>query len=233
MPKSNTRTERDDKRGQEGNNDLVSADTVDPLSGKRKLSANECGLKSYEIEGISKDELAVFYQGLSTILAIRLTRIQAEALRIGHLKAFNDAQTVKVSADKDESERLIKFCKARFELLTTERILCAVKCRYQGEQVSEGRWQRMRLIVLRNSIIFDPGFYGPRVSTQSSIFHSKQVSCFVFYFSKNFWGFIDTLCVLVYPATIVSFVSTKMDGVLQSKRMEFSLLPRTCNIVLI
>jgi hypothetical protein len=138
-------------------------------------SSTDCGFIGSQIEGMSRNELAVFYQHISSVLASRLTRIQAEALRIGHLKAFNDAQTVKVSADKYEIERLTKFCKKRYELLATERILCAVKCRYQGEQMSEGRWNRMRLIILRNSIIFDPEFYGSRVSTQSVVVHCQQV----------------------------------------------------------
>ena len=143
------------------------------IQGRR--SSVDIGFKGFEIEGMNKVDLATFYQRLSLILATRLTRIQAEALRIGHLKAFNDAQTVMVGADKDESERLIKFCKTRFQLLTTERILSTVKCWYQSEQMSGGRWNRMRLLILRNSIIFDPGFYGPRVSTQSFAVHGQQV----------------------------------------------------------
>jgi hypothetical protein len=140
-----------------------------------RRSSADCGFNGFEIEGMSRDELAAFYQSLSSVLATRLTRVQAEALRIGHLKAFNDARTVKVSADKDETERLTKFCKKRYELLSTERILCAVKCRYQSDQMSEGRWNRMRLIILRNSIVFDPGFYGPRASTQFMVVHRQQV----------------------------------------------------------
>mmetsp|Transcript_55748 Transcript_55748/g.116628 ORF Transcript_55748/g.116628 Transcript_55748/m.116628 type:complete len:760 (-) Transcript_55748:1370-3649(-) len=137
----------------------------------RRASAGD-----FDIGGADASELADLYRGLAVNIATHLSRVQAEVIRVGSLRAFSDRQTVMV--EMDEGERLRVDCVKRFSLPMNERLLLKAKCHYNstsGSIVRGNSVVKMRLILLANYIVFDPAFYGPKLSATAACYQCSQV----------------------------------------------------------
>ena len=133
-------------------------------------------LPDYAIAGLSVTELPNFFRGYAISLATQLSRIQAEVIRIGGLRAFSDRQTVMIEVDEDENIR--KSCIRQFSLPINERLLLKARC---FQQENGGKGQKIRLVMLANHVVFDPAFFGPTISANAQLFPCHQVcfkSCF-------------------------------------------------------
>ena len=112
-----------------------------------------------------------FFRGYAISLATQLSCIQADVIRIGGLRAFSDRQTVMIAIDEDENLR--KSCIRQFALPMNERLLLKARCFYNKGQGGKGT--KMRLILLGNYIVLDPGFFGPSISTNADLIPCNQV----------------------------------------------------------
>ena len=132
-------------------------------------------LPDYAIAGICLNELPDFFRGYAISLAMQVSRIQAEVIRIGGLRALSDRQTVMIEVDEDENLR--KSCIRQFSLPMNERLLLKARC-FHKSQATKGN--KTRLVVLANYIIFDPAFFGPAISTNAELFPCHQVESLTF-----------------------------------------------------
>lgn len=146
-------------------------------------------LRQIGMEGCPDCVLYDFYRGLSVMLGRQLSRIQMETIRIGNLKNLNDEQSI--LADQDRVEMLRTSVINTFGLPMNEKLLTSAKCHFKRLPIrshSQSPWEggsklpmhefrnrRMRLIILSNSLVIDPAFYGPEVSAKSSIFQVRQL----------------------------------------------------------
>mmetsp|Transcript_29313 Transcript_29313/g.77001 ORF Transcript_29313/g.77001 Transcript_29313/m.77001 type:complete len:1413 (+) Transcript_29313:40-4278(+) len=101
-----------------------------------RLVVNMAKESDHVVDGLSEAELADFYRGLSVKIATQLSRVQAEAIRIGSLRAFSDRQTVMIEVD--EGERVRAECIRRFALPMNERLILKAKCHYVRGNVVTG-----------------------------------------------------------------------------------------------
>ena len=126
----------------------------------------------YTVAGLTVSELPNFFRGYAISLATQMSRIQADVIRIGGLRAFSDRQTVMIDVDEDENLR--KSCIRQFSLPMNERLLLKARCFHKANGSSGSK---MRIVLLANYVIFDPAFYGPSISANGEIFPCQQVIC--------------------------------------------------------
>ena len=112
------------------------------------------------IPGVDDAELGIFYHGLAQALVPQLDRTQVEAIRISSLRAMNDTESLLSEKDLDENLRVscVHVCKIPIH----EKIVHVFRCNMTIS--SKKKMPLARVLILNNYVVFDPEYYGPRVS---------------------------------------------------------------------
>jgi len=120
---------------------------------------------NFQIVGMSMLQLSQFYRGLAINLAMQLSKVRIEAIRISECKGFNDQQTL--MHEHDETERIRASCIKTFHMPMMEKVCLIMKCSVQS---ADFNCSKCRLIILSTCVVLDPEYFGPEIGINCATF---------------------------------------------------------------